>query len=108
MTAYQSKINTQILAKNPKKDVVTNTNTWLYNANDLNSYISAANKIQYIQVSLCLNRGTMDLIMFGIDSSGQQMYFKYNNTSCVLENANPCPICELNNPLPSLTAPKSN
>lgn len=71
------------------------TANWLYNANDIENYIISARRIQYLQATLGLNGSKVDLVLFGIDSSGNQMYFSYDKKSCVLENANPCPICEV-------------
>lgn len=82
------------------------SNSWLYNANDLETYITSANKIKYIEAILSINRGSLDLIFLGVDSLNNQMFFNYNGKQCVLENANPCPICEQNNGGLTMSVPK--
>lgn len=78
---------------------ISKNNGWLYNAHDLAGYLHAGiagGGMQYTQFILALDdNGITHLIIVGSNDGTNHMYFEFNTTQCVMENAKPCPYCDI-------------
>lgn len=73
---------------------------WLYNARDLAGYLqaglSAPGGMQYTQFILSQDKkGVPHLIIVGSNDGTNHMYFDFNQEQCVMDNAMPCPFCDI-------------